>query len=222
MYFDFGADNKSGMIGQQGDDFLFFNGCGVYWMSPDGNTIKASWKGVSGHQTSPTSGQGYNESTKNHGPLPSSATYVIDPSKIQYRFDTYYPTIFVSSSPSEKGSYYVSGSGWIRQARSEKAEYLYPSWAADGGEANGWGIYRVNLQVASGKVPSSRDENSFWLHGSTNGWGSAGCIDTGNGVACTSLFQSLKDYGKKIELNVKYQCNPWTQKWINGKDKTQQ
>lgn len=181
-----------------GDDYLYFNGCALSWINSNG-TVENTWRGVSGKRKEGSIP--YREGTKDAGPLPSTATYLVDPSKIQRRFDKM-PILLTSPKQMENG-----------QEPRYGETYKYPEWAA--GEQPGWGDFRIPLQKASGEFPKTRDPNSFYLHGSTNGWGSAGCIDVGTSTNCAGLVDRLVARERPIELYVDHKCNPWREPWID-------
>lgn len=184
------------------DDYLYFDGCSLSYFNARGE-IENTWTAVSGHEQK-TSRKPYGENVQNEGPLPSSATYLVDPSRIQRRFDM---TVVEGTSPMNL-KYGIPSN--------PSNSYKYPNWVPDSAYSAGWGDWRIPLQVASGSVPSNRDGGSFFLHGSTNGWGSAGCLDVGTGSNCAGVLARLEQRRRSIELYVKYTCNPWKTEWAHA------
>lgn len=62
-----------------------------------------------------------------------------------------------------------------------------------------WGRQRVRLRHVSGE---NYGRDNFYLHGSYNGLGSAGCIDTG--LQMPHIARILKKYKKDLPITVKY------------------
>ncbi len=82
---DVGENENSGSFESfSEDEYLFFDGCSLAWRNKTDEVV-ASWTGVSGAKQE--SRKPFSEALKNAGPLPSTATYLVDPSKIQHRFE---------------------------------------------------------------------------------------------------------------------------------------
>ncbi|MBK8809777.1 MAG: type II toxin-antitoxin system RelE/ParE family toxin [Acidobacteria bacterium] len=84
-------------------------------------------------------------------------------------------------------------------------------------ESKEFGITLRQLVIDRYRVIFTIQEDSFFVHGSTNGWGSAGCIDVGSGANCEGVLKKLEERRTPILLYVSYDCNPWEQPWTKRK-----
>jgi hypothetical protein len=71
-----------------------------------------------------------------------------------------------------------------------------------------WGEHRVKLEPYKATVERMKDcfkliRTGMYIHGG-NVVGSHGCIEINDDTEDESFFEKLKDYGKKIELEVSY------------------
>jgi hypothetical protein len=71
-----------------------------------------------------------------------------------------------------------------------------------------WGRHRVKLEPYSSTVDRMKDcfkviRTGMYIHGG-NVQGTHGCIEINDDSEEEAFFQKLKDYGKKIELEVRY------------------
>ena len=102
-------------------------------------------------------------------------------------------TIFPNKGPIPEGN-------WVLKYNTLEKNTL-PYTFANRNKISSWGRYRAKLTPLMNE-DERFGRNGFYLHGSYNGYGSAGCIDLG--LNMPAFRQMMHKYGKDIPLKVRY------------------